>query len=77
MAGKKQNIEIKFTNRTLTPDEADSIRELAASLKPKVYLVLPLWPWLTVRSIEAAKAEKLIEALRALPNLKFREVCKR
>lgn len=74
-AGKKRNILIEFTGRKLTTDEADSVRELAASLNPKIHLVMPdPWRYLEARSLAMTKADKLIEALRALPNLRFREM---
>ncbi|MCI0338632.1 MAG: hypothetical protein L0226_13730 [Acidobacteria bacterium] len=74
MKRTKRNILIELTGRYLTADEADHVRALATSFKPRVHLVLPSWRYLEIRSVNENAAAKVIEALGALPGVRFREL---
>jgi len=61
---KKSRIVIELTGRYLTDDEADQVRLMVATMKPKTHLVMSGWRWIEVRGLSEEKALRLIEELR-------------
>jgi hypothetical protein len=74
MVKRKRDIKVEFVGQRLLSDpEADQVRELAASFKPRVHLVLPAWRYCEIRGIREEAAAKVIEALKGM-GLRFREL---
>jgi len=55
----------------LTDREVETIRELAASFKPKLHLLKSNWRYCEVRGIAEARSAQLIETLKGM-GLQFR-----
>jgi hypothetical protein len=69
----KRDIKVEFVGgRLLSEGEADEVRALASSFKPKMHLVMPDWRWLECRGLGESNAAQLVDALRALPGVRFK-----
>jgi hypothetical protein len=66
MSLNKLKILITLTPRTLTEAEAGESRNFVTTLRPKVHLVLPDWPWLEARGLSESAATQLVEHVREI-----------
>jgi hypothetical protein len=67
-----RKVLLALTGRYLNEAEAHKIRNQVIKMNPKVYAVMPNWPWIEVRYVTDTNAEQLLEALRGLPGVQVR-----